>query len=153
MVITETKYLLVLVFVEVTSVIKLLCGETVSSTVKDNLISFRSDYTNFSVVGSSFCCCTRYQFVFFKPLSYSFEEAIGFDIKASFARVVYYQIRWYKKKCLQKAIQFHGTFHGIKITNWYGWFYYYSGFRSFIESPTFNAFTIESVPFFKFTLH
>ena len=99
--------------------IKLLCGETVSSTVKDNLISFRSDYTNFSEVGSSFCCRTRYQFVFFKPLSYSFEEAIGFDIKASFARVVYYQIRWYKKKCLEKAIQFHGTFHGIKITNWY----------------------------------
>ena len=73
--------------------IKLLCGETVSSTVKDNLVSFRSDYTNFSEVGSSFCCRTRYQFVFFKPLSYSFEEAIGFDIKASFARVVYYQIR------------------------------------------------------------
>ena len=29
--------------------------------------------------------CTFYQFVIFKPLSYCFEERIGFDVKASFA--------------------------------------------------------------------
>ena len=39
-----------------------------------------------------------YQFVIFKPLSYCFEETIGFGIKASFAsRSVSRIIRWYKK--------------------------------------------------------
>ena len=29
---------------------------------------------------------SMYQFVVFKPLSYCFEETIGFDVKSSFAR-------------------------------------------------------------------
>ena len=40
----------------------------------------------------------RSQFVIFKPLSYFFEETIGFDVKASFAsRPVPRLIRWYNK--------------------------------------------------------
>ena len=65
------------------------------------------------------------QFVIFKPLSYCFEETIGFDVKASFAsRPVSRLIRWCNKpsdiikKFWEKAIQFHGTFHRLKITNW-----------------------------------
>ena len=39
-----------------------------------------------------------YQFVIFKPLSYRFEETIGFDVKVSFAfRPVLRLIRWYNK--------------------------------------------------------
>ena len=30
--------------------------------------------------------CIIYQFVIFKPLSYCFEETIGFDVKTSFTR-------------------------------------------------------------------
>ena len=38
------------------------------------------------------------QFVIFKPLSYSFEEIIGFDVKASFAsRPESCLIRWYNE--------------------------------------------------------
>ena len=38
------------------------------------------------------------QFVVFKPLSYCFEETIGFHVKASFAsRPVSRLIRWYNK--------------------------------------------------------
>ena len=65
------------------------------------------------------------QLVIFKPLSYCFEEAIGFDVKASFvSRPLSRLIRWYNKpgdvakEFWEKAIQFHGTFHGMKITNW-----------------------------------
>ena len=55
------------------------------------------------------------QFAFFKRLSYCFEETIGFDVKVSFAsRPVSRLISWYNNQ----AIQFHGTFHGLKITNW-----------------------------------
>ena len=68
-----------------------------------------------------------YQFVIFKPLSYCFEETIGFDVKASFAsRPESRLIRWYNepgdiaKEPWKKAIQFYRTFHGIKITNCYG---------------------------------
>ena len=64
------------------------------------------------------------QSVIFKPLSYCFEETIGFDVKASFAsRPVLRLIRWYNKpgdvtkEFWEKAIRFHGTFHGLKITN------------------------------------
>ena len=66
------------------------------------------------------------QFIIFKPLSYCLEEAIGFDVKASFAsRPVSRLIRWYKynklgdvtKEFWEKAIQFHGAFHGLEITN------------------------------------
>ena len=49
---------------------------------------------------------------------------MGFDVKASFAsRPVSRLIRWYNKPgditkgFWEKAIQFHGTFHGLKITN------------------------------------
>ena len=68
---------------------------------------------------------TTAQLVIFKPLSYCFEEAIGFDVKASSAsRPVSRLIRWYNKpgnitkEFWEKAIQFHETFHGFKITNW-----------------------------------
>ena len=67
-----------------------------------------------------------YHIVIFKPLSHSFEETIGIDVKASFAsRPVSRLIRWYNnpgditKLFWEKAIQFHGTFHGLKITNCY----------------------------------
>ena len=69
-------------------------------------------------------CICHPQFVIFKPLSYCFEEAIGFDVKTSFAnRSVVRLISWYNKpsditkEFRKKAIQFHRTFHGLKITN------------------------------------
>ena len=41
---------------------------------------------------------TTSQFVIFKPLSYSFEETIGFDVKASFAnRPESRLIKWYNE--------------------------------------------------------
>ena len=62
----------------------------------------------------------------FKPLSYCFEETIEFDVKASFASCPLSRlIRWYNKpgditkEFWQKAVQFHGTFHGLKITSWH----------------------------------
>ena len=65
------------------------------------------------------------QLLIFKPLSYCFEETIGFDVKASFvSRPVSRLIRWYNKpgditkEFWQKAIQFYGTYHGLKIANW-----------------------------------
>ena len=60
------------------------------------------------------------QFLLFKPITYCFEETIGFDVKASFAnRPVSRQIRFYNKpgdlkEFWEKAIQFHRTFHGSK---------------------------------------
>ena len=45
-----------------------------------------------------------YLFASFIPLRYCFEETTRFDVKALFARE-------------EKAIKFHGTFHGLKITN------------------------------------
>ena len=64
------------------------------------------------------------QFVIFKPCSYCFVETIWFDLKASFAsRSVSRLISWYNKpgdiikELWEKVIQFHGTFHGLKITN------------------------------------
>ena len=69
---------------------------------------------------------TRFQFVIFKPLSYCFEETVGFVVKIWFAgRPVSHLIRWYSKPGVitkefwEKAIQFHGTFHGLKITSWF----------------------------------
>ena len=62
------------------------------------------------------------QFVIFKPLSYRFEETIEFDVKASLSSPpVLRLIRWYNKRILGKgySIKFHGTFHGLKITNCY----------------------------------
>ena len=64
------------------------------------------------------CHNLPYQFVIFKPLTF-FEERIGFDVKTSFAsRPLSRLIRWYNKpgditkEFWEKAIQFHGTFHG-----------------------------------------
>ena len=64
------------------------------------------------------------QFVIFNPLSYCFEEIIGYDLKASLAsRPVSRLIRWCKKpgditkEFWENAIQFHMSFHGLKITN------------------------------------
>ena len=54
-----------------------------------------------------------------------FQRKTGFDEKASFAsRPLSRLIRWYNKssdktkEVWEKAIQFHRTFHGLKITNW-----------------------------------
>ena len=65
-----------------------------------------------------------FQFIIFKPLSYCFEETIGFDLKASFASCPLSRlISWYSKpgditkEYWKKAIQFHGTFQGLKIKN------------------------------------
>ena len=67
------------------------------------------------------------QLLIFKPLSYCFKEAIGFDVKATFtSRPLSRLIRWYNKpsdvteEFWEQTIQFHGTFHGLKITNWGG---------------------------------
>ena len=67
---------------------------------------------------------TTIQFAIFKPLSYRFRETIGFDVKSSFeSRPVSRLIRWYNnpvnktKEFWEKAIQFNGTFYGLKITN------------------------------------
>ena len=60
------------------------------------------------------------QFVISKPLSYCFKETIGFNVKASFAsRPLSRLIRWYNRPgdITKKAIEFHGTFQGLKITN------------------------------------
>ena len=61
-----------------------------------------------------------YQFVIFKPLSYCFEETTGFDVKALFGRGP--ASRLIKpgditKRFQEEAIQFHGTYHGLKIRN------------------------------------
>ena len=71
------------------------------------------------------CSVLWNQFVIFRLLSYCFKETIWFDVKASFAsRPVSRLIRWYNKpgditkEFWEKAIQFHRTFHRLKITNW-----------------------------------
>ena len=72
------------------------------------------------------------QFVIFKSLSYCFKEKIEFDVKVTFAsRPVSRLIRWFNKpgditkEFWEKAFQFHGTFHGLKITNWSFYFHYF----------------------------
>ena len=63
------------------------------------------------------------QFVIFKPLSNCFEVTIGFDVKILFTSrpASPRLIRWYNKpgditkEFWEKAIQFHGTFHELKI--------------------------------------
>ena len=84
------------------------------------------------------------QFVIFKPLNYFFEKTIGFDVKASFSgRPRSRLIRWYDKpgdltkEFWEKAIQFHGTFHGLKITNW-----------NLIKITIFVIFSIHPIKFF-----
>ena len=70
-------------------------------------------------------CIMLMQFLIFKPLNYCFKQMIGFDAKAPFAsRPLLCLIRWCNKpgditkEFWEKALQFHGTFHGLKITNW-----------------------------------
>ena len=70
------------------------------------------------------CAQSYFQFVIFKPLSYYFKETIGFDAKSSFeSRPLSRLISWYNKpgditkEFWENAIQFYGTFHGLKITN------------------------------------
>ena len=70
------------------------------------------------------------QFVIFKPLSYNFEEIIGFDVKAWYRSCpMWHLIRWYNKpgditmEFWEKAIHFHGTFHGLKLQTTEGKFY------------------------------
>ena len=65
-----------------------------------------------------------FQFAIFEPLSYCFEEAIGFDVKGSFAsRPLSRLIIWYKKpgdmtkEFREKAIRVHGAFHGLKMAS------------------------------------
>ena len=60
------------------------------------------------------------QFTIFKPLSYCCKETIKFDVKVSFARLQVSRLIKpgdTNKRFLQKAIQFHWTFHGFKSTN------------------------------------
>ena len=59
------------------------------------------------------------QFVIFKLLNYCFEEILGFYVKASFARrPVSRLIKPSDTTEFQEnAIQLHGAFHGLKITN------------------------------------
>ena len=62
----------------------------------------------------------RSQFVIFETLSYCFEVAIAFDVEPSLARrPVSHLIKPgdITKEFQEKAIQFHGIFHGLKITN------------------------------------
>ena len=54
------------------------------------------------------------QFVVSKPPSYCFEETIGFDVKASFAKPSV--SRLIKPGDITKEFWEHGTFHGLKIT-------------------------------------
>ena len=61
-----------------------------------------------------------FQFVIFKSLSYCFEETLRFDVNALFAwRPVSRLIKPgdITKEFQEKALQLHGTFHGLKFTN------------------------------------
>ena len=61
-------------------------------------------------------------FVIFKTFSYVFEETIGFGVKALFARpAMSHLIKAgdIAKELSEKAVHFHGTFHGLKTTNGY----------------------------------
>ena len=97
----------------------LLC--TCPSTPSISRVSLR--FLNF-LRSSALSCSATIQFVIFNPLSYYFEGTIGFNVNASFpSRPVSRLIRWYNepsdttKEFWWKAIQFHETFRGFKITN------------------------------------
>ena len=86
-----------------------------------NRIIYAADVCFFCIY-KNFTFFTR--FVIFKPLRYCFKETIAFDAKASLeSRPVLRLIRWYNKpgdilkEFWEEAIQFHRTFHGLKITN------------------------------------
>ena len=77
-------------------------------------------------LGDKTYVCSSSQFVVFKLLSYSFKETIKFDVRALFAsRPLSRLIRWdnkpgnITKEFWEKVIQFHGTFHRLKITNFF----------------------------------
>ena len=66
----------------------------------------------------------QYSMKIWTPLRF-FEETIRFDVKTSFAsHPLSRLIRWHgkpgdiTKEFRETAIQFHGTFHGLKIINW-----------------------------------
>ena len=53
------------------------------------------------IIGNKVRVRVRIQFVIFKPLSYCFEETIGFDVKASFAsRPLSRLISWYNNQVI-----------------------------------------------------
>ena len=55
------------------------------------------------------------QFLIFNPLSYCFEEIIGFGVKASFgSRPVSRLIRWYKKRISRKSYSIPRDFSWIE---------------------------------------
>ena len=55
------------------------------------------------------------KFAIFKPLSYCFEETIGFNVKVSFAsRLLSRQIRWYIKRILRKGYSVPRDFSWIE---------------------------------------
>ena len=61
--------------------------------------------------------CSLYQFVVFKPLSYCFEETIGFHIKASFTRLPLRLIKpvdTHNKRMLTKSYSFPQNFSWIE---------------------------------------
>ena len=60
------------------------------------------------------------QLVVFKPISYCFEETIGFDKQTSFARppvLPLIKSGDITKEFPEKTIQFHWNFNRLKITN------------------------------------
>ena len=79
---------------------------------------------SYKLLSHTFAIIKYLQFVIFNSRSYCLDEIIGIDAKASFAsRPVSRLNRRYNKpgyitnEFWEKAIQFHGTFYGFKITN------------------------------------
>ena len=79
-----------------------------------------------NIHGIIFIATLQPKFVIFQPLSYCFEKKkIEFDVTVSLAnRPMSRLFRWYNKldditkEFWEKPVQFHGTFYGLKITNW-----------------------------------
>ena len=89
------------------------CEENAHRTWIEECLSFKNSISQL-----------HFQFVIFKPLSYCFEQTIGFDVKESFAsRPQSRPIIWHNKpgditkEFREKAIQFHGAFHGLKMAS------------------------------------
>ena len=60
-------------------------------------------YSHWEYPGSTHTWFCKKQFVIFKPLSYCFEETIGFDVKALFTSLpVSHLISWYKNQVIQQ---------------------------------------------------
>ena len=81
----------------------------------------------------SFWPLLHVQLVIFKPLSYWFEETIGFDVKPSFSSCpVSRLIRWYNKRILRKGSSVPRDFSWIENYKLYLWHSSYL----FTYSPT-----------------